>query len=389
MNMNRMTLYPWPVWVVAVLIVPAMLIAVGAVAAGVTDTDTLVFDRPDLWWLGGIVPLAGLICLYGVARKRRGLNLFASRSLAPLMAQRLSPGRQAARGALFVLAMMFLIAAIIGPRWGVYLEERKVCGVDIAVALDVSRSMLAEDMAPNRLLEAKRRIREQLIDRAPFKGGNRLALIGFAGTTTLRLPLTTDRAAFRSKLEQFNVGDAPRGGTNISAAIRRSVDLFARSPEEATRVLMLLTDGEDHEGDAIAEAQTAWTEHGIRVFTIGVGDPSRTVGAQVPIETNGGHRPLLHDGQIVFSRPDVARLKQIASVAGGQYVPLEDLHHLIDAVAGMHRADLGTEERLRHRPRYQWFVAAALALLLIESMMKEVRPTVEAAPVRLWQQEAA
>lgn len=385
--MNRTNLYPWPVWLVSVLIVPLALMGIAGLLVVLTEVDTMTFDRPDLWWLGVAVPLASLVLLYGVFRKRRALDRFTSSRLAPLLARRISPARQALRGGLLAMALIFLIAALIGPRWGLYLEKQKVQGVDIVVAIDLSRSMLAEDLSPTRLDVAKRRVREQLIDRAVFKRGNRLALLAFAGSTSLRLPLTTDHLAFRTKLEQLQVGDVPRGGTNIGGAIRKCIDLFSRSPEEATKIIMLVTDGEDHEGDAIAEAQLAWKEHGIRVFTVGVGDPSRTVGVQLPGDSGGG-QPLVYDGQIVFSRLDVEGLHRIAEVGGGHYVPLEDVHQLITAIAGMHSAELGTEERLRHRPRYQWFLAVALMLLMLETLTGEVRPMNETAPARVWQQEA-
>jgi len=275
--MNRTNLYPWPLWVTVVLIVPLVVMGIASVAVIMTNVDTVSFDRPDLWWSGGVVPVAAILVLYGTMRKRRGLGLFTSTRLAPLLARRLSAGRQAFRASLFAMALIFLVAALIGPRWGTYLEKQKVRGVDIVVALDLSRSMLADDMAPNRLEMAKRRIREQLIDRAAFKRSNRLALLAFAGSTSLRLPLTTDQLAFRTKLEHLHIGDVPRGGTNIAGAIRKSVELFNRSPEEATKIIMLVTDGENHEGDALAEAQLAWKEHGVRVFSVGVGDPSRTI----------------------------------------------------------------------------------------------------------------
>ncbi len=385
--MNRSNLYSWPVWITAALVVPVILMLLGGLTAIVTDADTLTFDRPDLWWLGGLVLLGGLMTLYGTLRRRRGLARFASMRLAPLLAGRVSTGRQALRAGLFVSALLLLVAALIGPRWGVYLEKQKVHGVDIVVVFDLSRSMLANDLSPTRLAVAKRRVREQLIDRAAFKRSNRLGLLAFAGSTSLRLPLTTDQLAFRAKLDALRVGDVPRGGTNIAGAIRRCVDLFHRSPEEATKIILLVTDGENHEGDAVAEAQLAWKEHGIRVYAVGVGDPSRTVGVEVPAGSGRSGRPLLYDGQIVFSKLDVAGLRQMAEVGGGYYVPLDDLPQLVSALAAMRGTTLGTEEHLRHKPRYQWFVAAAAILLLIESMIWEVRPNRADVPRRVWQQE--
>jgi len=385
--MTRRAVYPMGPWLFWGLALPLAVVALGAVVTISVDVRTLLFDHPHLWWLGAAVPLCGLLALYSMYRKRRTLSRFVSGGLAPLLAGNLSSGKQACRAGLFILAVCCVVAGIIGPRWGIYLAKEKVRGVDVVVALDVSRSMLATDVTPNRLAVAKRHIRQQLTERTVFKRANRFGLLAFAGTTSLRLPLTTDTLAFQTKLEALEPSSVPRGGTAIAQAIRRAVDMFARSPEEATKVLLLVTDGEDHEGDPIAEAQLAWEEHGIRVYTVGVGDPALSVGSQVP-ESAGSAKPLLHDGQIVFSKLDVETLRQVASVGHGQYVPIEHLHQLVNAIASMHQMELTTEDRIRHTPRYQWFVLAALLLLAVETMMGDVRGGDDTTPRRLWQQEA-
>ena len=385
--MRRRTVYPMGPWLFWAVALPLATLALGAVVTVSIDIETLLFDHAHLWWLGGAVPLAGTLALYSMYRKRRMLSRFASGELAPMLTTNLSSAKQACRAGMFVLAVTCVVAGIIGPRWGIYLTKEKVRGVDVVVALDVSRSMLATDVSPDRLAVAKQRIRQQLTERTVFKRANRFGLVAFAGSTSMRLPLTTDTLAFRAKLETLDPSAVPRGGTAIAQAIRRSVDMFARSPEEATKVLLLVTDGEDHEGDPIAEAQLAWEEHGIRTYTIGVGDPALTVGARVPESAQSG-KPMLHDGQIVFSKLDVEALRQVAGVGHGQYVPIEHLHQLVNAIAGMLQMELSTEDRIRHRPRYQWFILAALLLLAVETIMRDVRSVDGAAPQRVWQQEA-
>ncbi len=379
--------YPIGVWIVSVLVLPIVLLALGFAAFALTDVETLLFDSPQLWWLGAAGPVAGIILLYGVIRRRRSLERFTSAQLAPLLADRLSPGRQALRATLITTAVLLIAAAVIGPRWGLYLEKQKVHGVDVVVAVDVSRSMLARDVEPHRLERAKREIRQQLIERAVFRHSNRLALLAFAGSTSLKLPLTTDHLSFRSKIEAVNIGSAPRGGTAIGAAIRAATDLFEKSPEQAGKILVLFTDGEDHEGSPIEAAREAYDERGIRVFTVGVGDAARTVGAQVPSGSERSSKPLLHDGQIVFSKLDVEGLRKIALAGGGQYAPIKDFHRLVTAMAAMRKTDLTTEERIRHRPRYQWFLAAALILLGLEMIITDRRPSVAKLPQRVWQEE--
>ena len=384
--MNRRGLYPLSTWLLWVLALPLALIAVGFAAVVVSPAEELLFDGAHLWWLGAAGPAAGLIIMFGVLRRRRALQRFASAELAPLLAQRISPLRQAVRAALVVTAILMVAAGLIGPRWGIYLEKQKVYGVDVVVALDVSRSMLAADVMPNRLEQAKSEIRQQLTERAVFQQTHRLALLAFAGSTSLRLPLTTDHSAFRSKLELTNIGAAPRGGTAIGQAIRSATDLFAKSPDEAMKIILLFTDGEDHEGGPVEEARAAFEERGIRTFTVGVGDPARTVGVQVPGGEGDARKPLLYDGQIVFSKLDVAGLREIAEAGGGRFAPISDLHLLVDAIAGMRRTELASEERVRHKPQYQWFLAAALILLGLESLISERRASIENLPQRTWQQ---
>ncbi len=413
--MTRRSLYPMSIWIAWVILLPLALIALGFALFATTDADTLLFDNARLWWLGGLGPVAGLVVIFGVTRRRRALERFCGTDrssgtdfpvghtdpapLAPLLAARVSPSRQAIRAAMIVVATLMVATAVIGPRWGIYLEKQKVYGVDIVVALDVSRSMLARDVDPNRLERAKREIRQQLTERAVFQHANRLALLAFAGSTSLRLPLTTDHLAFRSKLETIRVGSAPRGGTAIAEAIRAATDLFARSPEEATKIILLFTDGEDHTGGPVEAAKVAFEVHGIRTFAIGVGDPARTVGVQVPIAVDdknvrptrqsidGRSKPLLHDGQIVFSKLDVAGLLQIADAGEGEFAPLPDLNRLVDALAGMRKTRLTADERIRHKPRYQWFLAIALAMLGLETMINERRSSITDVPQRIWQQE--
>ncbi len=388
--MTLRTLYPWLPWTAWVLGIPVGLLLLGAGLVTLTEIGNIPFDHPRLVWLTAAVPLAGVIFLYGVHRRRRALSQFTSPVLAPLLALRVSPYRQAFRAGLLTLAVASLVSAILGPRWGMYLQKQKVRGIDIVVAVDVSRSMLAADLMPNRLEFAKQTIQQQLLERPVFSDAHRLGLLAFAGSTSLKVPLTTDRLHFRLKLEALRAGSAPRGGTAIGKAIAAASDLFVKSPEQATKVILLFTDGEDHEGGPVEEAENAFRESNIQVFTVGVGNPALTSGAQVPAGDPSSGKVLLHDGQIVFSKLDLEGLRSIAQAGGGRYAAVEDLHVLVNSLASMRKAELTTEERMRHVPRYQWFVAAALLCLGLETMMRErrVSPTPE-APRRVWQAEAA
>lgn len=385
--MKPRTLYPIWLWSIWALMLPLALMAAAAAVVALSDVQTLVFDGAELWWVGVVVPIAGAATMYGVFRRRRALLRFAAVPVAPLLVTSIQPGRAAFRAGLFVVSLVLLAAALVGPRWGRYLEKQRVHGVDVVVALDVSRSMLAGDLQPNRLERAKQDLRQQLTERGAFRNAHRLGLIAFAGTTSLRLPLTTDHVAFRSKLDAVKVGSVPKGGTAIAQAIRKAVDLFERSPQDATKIILLVTDGEDHEGDPVAAAKEAWAGKGIRVYTIGVGDPNRTVGAEVPAGEGSAAKPLLHQGQIVFSKLDVEGLRRIAEGGGGEFSTIEALPRAVDRIAGMKGSELSTEERMRHRPQYQWFVAAAMLLLMIEGLLGEVGRVSTAAVQRTWQTE--
>lgn len=385
--MKARPLYPMMLWSVWVLMLPLAIMIAAATIVAASDAKTLLFDSPNLWSVGAAVPVAGLAFVYGVVRRRRAMERFASAAVSPLLAQAVSPARQAVRAGLVVIALLLVAAALVGPRWGMYLEKQRVFGVDVVVVLDVSRSMLAGDLPPNRLERAKQELRQQLTERGAFRNSHRLGLIAFAGTTSLRLPLTTDHVAFRSKLDAVKVGSVPKGGTAIAQAIRKAADLFAQSPQEATKVILLCTDGEDHEGDPAAAAKEVWAGQGIHVFTIGVGDPARSVGAEVPAGDAGNSRPLLHNNQIVFSKLDVEGLRKVAETGGGEFATMSDLPRLVNRIAGLRGSELTTEERMRHRPQYQWFVAAALLLLTIEGLVAEVGRKTSTAIQRTWQLE--
>lgn len=380
--MNKRRMYPTGVWLWWSTIAPLVLVAGFVTVAAITPLGDVPFDGPQYWWMFAAVPLAALMVMYGLWRKRRASARLASPELAESLAARVQPGRQALRAGLIVLALVFLVVAIIGPRWGMHLEKQKVQGIDIAVALDVSRSMLAADVSPNRITKAKQEIRQQLTERAIFRRANRLALVAFAGTTSVKLPLTTDHVAFREKLGLINVGSAPQGGTAITKAIEACADLLARSPKDAAKIILILTDGEDHVGDPVAAAREVFEQQGIRVFTVGVGDPRRTAGAEVP--SSEGGKPLIHDGQIVLSKLDVPGLQKIAEAGQGSFVAIDDFRHMVDALAGMKSTQLGVEERQRHQARYQWFVAAALAMLALESLIRESRTAESSVPRRAW-----
>ncbi len=387
--MKPRTLYPWWPCVVWVLIAPAALAVLGAGAMLAAPSGALGFDGMSWLWLLLAAPAAAALGCYAHARRRAAMARFVSETMAPLLAAEASPTRQAIRAGLLVTVLLLVGVAVLGPRWGLYMEKTDAYGVDVVVALDVSRSMLARDLSPNRLEYARRTIREQLTERSAFGRMNRLGLLAFAGSTSMKVPLTLDQPFFRQALEQIDLNSAPRGGTAIAEAVYESAGFFKTSPKEASKILLVFTDGEDHVGDPIAAAREMHEEYGIVTYCVGVGDPSLTAGAEVPEGESPDARPLVHEGQIVFSKISPEALTAIAEAGQGRYVPAADFGLLVGHLSQLQKQKITAEERQRRMPRYQWFVAAALLLLTLEPLIARRRRVPDEAVTRVWQQEAA
>ncbi|MFO0949305.1 MAG: VWA domain-containing protein [Planctomycetota bacterium] len=248
----------------------------------------MTWGNPNaLIWLT-LVPITAWL-LYRAQRKRNA----ATRQFAdPAMVARLMPatraGRPLLKGSLLVVALASAIVAAARPQWGTYSEMVTQKGVDLFVLLDVSRSMLAKDVAPDRLQRAKSDIRDLL----PKLAGDRVGLIAFAGQPVLMVPLTTDQEYFRSVLDTVDTSSAPVGGSLIGDAIRKAISSMEER-RDRDQVLVLITDGEDHDSFP-AEAAKSAAEQGIKIFTIGLGDPVE--GARVPAGKSGY---VTHDGQEV------------------------------------------------------------------------------------------
>ena len=247
------------------------------------------------------------------------------------------------------------------PRWGYTWEKEKHHGRDILIAIDVSKSMLANDLSPSRLARAKLAA-EDLIGQVP---GDRVGLIAFAGTAFLQAPLTADHGAVLDALHELDTDIIPRGGTNIAEAIRTAVDAFGKG-ESDNRALVLFTDGEELEEDAVQAAKNL--NGAARIFTVGLGSAEGTVIA-IPGENGQTDYVKDSDGQIVKSRLDEPRLREIAQAANGFYVHLAngppEMQQIVrDGLNPMTEHDVNSEHRRRPIERYQWPLSAGLALLV-------------------------
>ncbi len=319
-----------------------------------------------LFWL---VPLLIIFYIWAFRSKRKALETFAQRHLVPVLTSTVNWRSQKLKAAITILAACFLIFALIGPRWGFQWREVKRQGIDIIVAIDTSRSMLAQDVKPSRLERSKLAV-EDLLD---LLQGDRIGLIAFSGTSFLQCPLTLDYSAFSMALDAVNTELIPRGGTSISRAIKTAITAFEGKAKKY-KALILITDGEDHEGDPVKAAEEA-AEQGIRIFCVGVGTRE---GELIPVIDENGNMSFLKDrrGQVVKSRLDETTLQKIALNTGGGYIRASGTEYGLDIIynekiAAMEKKDLESKLQRRYEERYQIPAAIALGLLCLEVFLGE------------------
>jgi Ca-activated chloride channel family protein len=329
------------------------------------------FAEPRFLWilLVAMPAVAGLFCWSWRVKQKLIRQFIRSRLLANLTVG-VSPRRQFFRLALLAAAVAGVLLALARPQWGFAWEEAKQKGLDIIIAVDTSRSMLAQDVAPDRLEKAKL----AAFDLMKQARNDRLGLVAFAGTAFLQSPLTLDDQAFRQGVEALNVGIVPQGGTALSAAIRTSLAAFEKS-EDNHKVLVLFTDGEDHDADTetLAAAQEA-AQAGMHIFTIGVGTPA---GELLRVKDDQGNFSFIkdEDGNVVKSHLNEKLLRQIATEANGFYLPLQGADPMAtlykDGLAPLPKTEATTRLTRVYREQYHWFLAFAVVCLLLEFLLPE------------------
>jgi len=321
-----------------------------------------------------LVPL--LVALYWLAnhRRRRALARFGEVALVQQLSRAVSRRGRIVKMALLTAAVVSLATALGRPQFGTRIETVRREGSDLIVALDVSNSMLAEDMAPNRLERAKLAV-ARLIDRL---GGDRVGLVAFAGDAFVQSPLTTDYAAARLFLNAMDPGIMPVQGTNLGAALSVSLDAFDEQVREH-RVLLVITDGEDHEGEIDAAVERA-KDHGVRILAVGIGSEE---GVPIPeYDPSGVRRGFRRDadGNVVTTRLDQHTLEWIAEETGGVYYQMTrrgtELNALADEIASMSGREMAAEQVTQFEEQFQIFLGLSLALLLMEFLVPERRKVV-------------
>ncbi len=343
------------------------------------------FGAPE--WLWGLLLIPILMAFFIRAERLglRRLHEFVSARLLPQLAGTVNRPRRVVRFALQLLGLSFGLLSLAQPRWGYTFEDVKRKGLDLLIAVDTSRSMLSNDVQPDRL-ERVKLAAQDLINELQ---GDRVGLIAFAGRAFLQAPLTIDYEAVMESINNLDAKTIPEGGTNISSAITLATQSFGKSAT-GNRALIIFTDGEELSGDAVKTTKTA-ADAGVRIFTIGVGTPQ---GSLIPITGENGETAFVKDsaGQVVKSKLDEKRLREIAQTTDGFYLHLENgprtMQQIYDeGLAKMQAAEI--DVRLSRRPieRYEWPLGAALVALALSILIgerKRVRERIHVpAPVKM------
>lgn len=326
----------------------------------------LMFADYTYLYLLLLVPLFPLG--YGLLRYFRSRRVKALGD--PALVEALMPSWSRSKGwvkvVLFSLAFAFFVLGLARPRTGAKLAERTTKGAEIIVALDVSNSMLAQDYSPNRLERAKLAI-ARLTDRLQE---DRIGLVIFAGTSFVQLPVTTDYVSAKMFLASIDTGSIPVQGTAIGDAIRLSIKSFSAQSEKS-RVIIVISDGENHEDDPVAAAKQA-AELGIKVYTIGVGSPE---GQPIPIN---GELMKDREGNIVVTRLDEETLRNVAKAGGGAYIHAGGeefgLNPIIQDIRRMEDEEFGSIVFEEYDEQYMYFFGIALLLLVLEMLVGERKP---------------
>lgn len=332
------------------------------------------FARPEALHLLWLVPLVALACGWAALRRRASRRRLADAHLLPRLAPVPAAWREALRTVIVCSALAALGVATADPRWGEAEQRIRTRGVDVMILLDASRSMLASDVAPSRLERARVAITQDLL---PQLGGDRIGLIAFAGAAQLRCPLTSDYGFFRLTLSDVQPQSMPQGGSLIGDAIREAEEGFDEAPH-THKLVLLITDGEDHDSYPVEAARNLWVERRIPVIAVALGDVS--VGAPVPSADPSGDYQR-YRGEVVQSRARFDQLRDIASISPAHgFVPVGtadfDLGRIYaERILPTIREQLGGESVARLRPsQYHPFALLALALLLSELLLRDGRP---------------
>lgn len=326
-------------------------------------------DEKAYLYLLGLLPVLVLGYFAHLWWKRRAQRRFAEPGLLRQLAPDRSFFKPHLKLFLLLLGISLLTLGLVNPKMGTKLETVKREGVDIVFAVDVSRSMLAEDIAPNRLEKAKRLVSEIINE----LGSDRVGIIAYAGQAFPQLPITTDYSAAKMFLQSMNTEMLSSQGTAIDEAIKLASTYFD-DEEQTNRVLFIISDGEDHSEGGVTDAVDLAVEQGIRIFTLGVGQEK---GGPIPIKRNGVVESLKKDaeGEVVITRLNEEILLGIAERGNGEYLRGENTQEAVAAVRDilerMDKKEFEAKQFAEFKDQFQWFLGAALLVLFLDIFVLE------------------
>ncbi|MFH1277543.1 MAG: VWA domain-containing protein [Candidatus Eisenbacteria bacterium] len=318
-------------------------------------------------WLNGLllVPLLWLLIRRGRKKRREALERFGSPGLLAHLVRGADDGKRRRKERLFLAGMTGVVFALAHPQYGEKQTPMTREGIDLVFAIDASLSMLAEDQPPSRLERARGEVAGAL---SRLKG-DRVGIVSFAGTSLPTCPPTVDYGAVRIFLGALDPWTVPTGGTAIAKALRRSIHML-RESAAGSKAVVLLTDGEDHEGDVLSAADEA-AEAGIRIFTIALGSAE---GELIPLPKGEGPGfKKDRGGELVVSRRNDQLLREVAARTGGRAFELENepdaLDRILDALSGMEKREFRSRVYVLREERYVWFLLPATLLLFLEFLL--------------------
>ncbi len=326
------------------------------------------FENSIYFYAFGIIPLLTLFFFSYLNQRQKKLKQLGEAHLVNKLSPYSNLPKRVTKYVILMLALSSLILAICNLQTGSKLMEVKREGAELMVCLDVSNSMLAQDLSPNRLTRAKYAL-EKMIDRLE---GDQLGLVIFAGEAYVQLPITSDYNAAKMFLESIGPGMVPLQGTDLAAAINKAAESFNKDKGK-NKAIILITDGENHETDAI-DAATAAASAGIMINTIGIGSEN---GVPIPLIQNGinkGYRKD-KDGNTVITKLNSEVLKEISSKGNGVYVQATQadlgLESVLDKINELDKAQIDSKMYTDYEDQFQWFIGLSLFFLLIEFLISE------------------
>jgi Ca-activated chloride channel homolog len=331
----------------------------------------IVLHNINMLHLLWVLPVVFLIFMYGWSKKRKALEIFIEAGLLDRIYISADKSKKYFKAVLIILSLAFTIFALTRPSWNPKPEKIERKGRDIVFLLDVSKSMLAEDLVPNRLERAKLAISD-CVDQLM---GDRVALVAFAGTAAIKCPLTQDYGFFKMMLKQISTDSIARGGTMMGDAIRLLINNVFDDQAKEYKDIILITDGEDHDSFPVEAAKKAG-EKGMRLIAIGLGDENE--GKRIPIINDRGEKTFLkYNGKEVWSRLDADTLRKMVNVTpGGKYFNVStgtiDLGTVYrQLIAGAEKKELESETIKRYEEKFQIFLSIAFFLLCIEFILTD------------------